>query len=231
MKVFLYILTLFISDISYAQNNQQVLNLQYAVSATYLRDITEGKNLPPATVKLEGNLITNSTQSFYYEVPLYLQRYPNGELVIDQSVGHTFNLSTDTIQNIYYHHLDSTLLRMSFYQQGLNKQEFHRFNLNLERSKAKWRLMADTATINGFFCQRMQMDLAGGLYWDIWVHTDIQTPFGPKGIFYVPGLVVKAQLVPQDVLYELKTVKWLEVKDEKVFWPSVFNGQNFVQRN
>ncbi|MBK7097364.1 MAG: GLPGLI family protein [Sphingobacteriales bacterium] len=82
----------------------------------------------------------------------------------------------------------------------------------------KWTITAELKEINRFKCQSATTHLFGRDY-KVWFTTDVPVSFGPWRLVGLPGLVVEAHSLDQEVQFSLSSVSILE-KEEKIEAPS-----------
>lgn len=168
-----------------------------------------------------------------FNKPDYLKKYPEGRITYSNpNVGANFygvySLNMDTIININYKALDSSIWRYTNYTNVSNEQKPYSFNF--EPGFQQWEILNETKAIGGLSCQRARLKYPDGqLGWDLWFCPDIQVECGVSNIFGLPGLVVEANDLGASTRYELQYYNVEETFSDEVFWPVLFN-KPFVHR-
>ncbi len=84
-----------------------------------------------------------------------------------------------------------------------------RFEFTFNKSILNWSIQSDTATINGYFCQKATCTY-GKRNWDAWFTTEIPVSDGPFVFNNLPGLIVKMVDSRQHYIFNLTGVKQLK---------------------
>ena len=210
--------------------NSQTLEAHYKVqqSVNISSDPTRSKTL---TLEYDGYLYRSDGKYIYFQKPLYLNKYPSGEII--ESSGNAYNIYTltmDTIQRIVYSNTDSMIVRRLL--DGGN-DDLKEFSVRcFEWGSFEWQLLPETKIINGLLCQRAQQYNPGNpkeLIWDVWFCPDINIGFGPLNIRDIPGLVVEAESFTMQETYVLQSYNANISIPDCFFWPKEFDHAKFTK--
>lgn len=179
----------------------QTLVARYSIS----KPVVGPENKILATLTSVGYLFRDGGRYLYYEKPNYLDKYPDGTIVIQTDASHSsvYNVCMDTLQFIHYTNTDSlfTVHRPHYnsatHAAGVNyKQQY-------EADYFTWVILPETKVISGIKCQKATMSIRGNLQWVIWFTPKVKVQCGVNGTIGVPGLIVEAECPPLKTSYEL----------------------------
>lgn len=179
----------------------------------------------------EGFLYKSEGKHIYFQKPLFLNKYPTGNLVFEQTGQvYLYPLWLDSIQRISYNNTDSLIFRTRNDMSGENaKNDYYvrRFELGVH----EWKLLPETKEINGLFCQRAKYfdPVSNELMWDVWFCPNIEINYGPGGIRDLPGMVVEASNLITKESYYLESYNNSDSIPNNVFWPDEFNNAVFIK--
>jgi len=210
--------------------NSQTLEAHYKVqqSLNISFDPTRSKTL---TLEYDGFLYRSGGRYIYFQKPLYLDKYPSGEII--ESFSNVYNiypLEMDTIQRIRYNNTDSMILRERLDATSEDLKQF--IVRGFEWGSFEWKLLPETKMINGLLCQRAQQYNRGNpkeQIWDVWFCPDIMMNFGPLNIRDIPGLVVEAENLTIPESYVLQSYNANIPIPDSIFWPKEFDNAKFKQ--
>jgi len=179
-----------------------------------------------AKLKLQGYYYQHGNMSISYLKPLYLQDYPNGFIIFNESAEqtHGFEIVMDTVINIYYANFDSLIIRRRLNPSGKNPILTNSIT-QFEPGLFSWDIKPDTMLINGLLCQKATRNsrISGGVAWEVWFCPDIAAKSGAEEILDLPGLMVKGENKITHTTYELETYQIGVDIPKTVFWPAEFN--------
>jgi len=209
LKLALLFFTIITPAISLAQN----------ISATYTieRNVVVGSKT--VTLNLQGYYYKKGNKYIYWERPLYLSKYPNGEITVVNGENNLtyYALNKDSIQMLFFHDYDSLITRQGLYneyQRGITEYPFE-----ADRSN-EWIYEAKTKTINGLKCQ---LAINPG-QWRVWFCVDMPTKTSLHSLQGLPGLVVEADCLPTNEHYSLINYDMSTPIKEGIFTPDAFKG-------
>jgi GLPGLI family protein len=187
------------------------------IIATYNIERNVTFNGHVATLSLKGHYYKKGNNYIYWETPLYLLKYPKGEIEIaddDRSIT-IFRLNADTIQNLVYSDYDSLITR-----QGLSNQyENYITEFTFEENRSRpWIFETQTKVINGMKCQ-LAIDRD---QWRVWFCPDIPVKTNLIDLPGLPGLIIEADWLPVNEHFSLLTYDMPSSVDEKIFMPAIF---------
>lgn len=212
------VLFLIFINVLIGQVKGQTLEAKYSVSKEILMDI-DNKQTKIADIKSTGLLYRDKNRYIYYEKPDYLQKYPEGVVTVPTKSGTaSYALSSDTIQRLNFHDLDS-LVRI--YRPDIKVMGNDPYNVidKIGRVKFKIEYLDETKEINGLFCQKANLSISGYSQWIVWFAPSIPVDVNVFNIINLPGLVVEAEMVPLKIKYLLQTYEIGKSIDERIFHP------------
>lgn len=176
-----------------------------ALSAEYSCSIKYGTT--GISLDYTGKYFFYQNKSLSYLIPEYLEQYPNGRIQTKSSI---IILPADTIQSISYINLNSENVE---FINGKHQEEY-----SLTKNHFFWKVMDDTATISGLFCQKASWSNTnnGEPVGTVWFCANIPAPTTFNNIFGTPGLVVSieqpyfsaalrwvniSKSIPEDIMY------------------------------
>jgi GLPGLI family protein len=212
----------------------QNITAQYAVTIT--RTIQTGDQSNRAlALDYRGYLYMAGPKNIYFQRPLYLTKYPTGQIVFNEKNNYTINdLPMDTLQLLGSMNSDSMLLRTRDDGIGLEPQKREFTMRRFEMGTSNWTILPEVKIINGLQCQHAFLygqSAAGDkiTYWDVWFCPEIPIQYGPVHILGLPGLVVEAS--SETALVNIKLLSYTLNANipDTVFWPQEFVGATFKE--
>jgi len=186
------------------------------IAATYVveKTIDLGKSI--ATLSITAHYYKKGNKYIYWEEPLYLSKYPKGEIEIAEGNNMTiFPLDTDNVQALVYYDYDSLITRQGLfnqYQHFLTEYPFE------EKRTEPWIFETETKVINGMKCQ-----LATDRHeWRVWFCPNITVKTSLVGLQGLPGMVIEAYCLPTNEHFTLSTYEMPATIDDKIFMPEIF---------
>lgn len=207
-------------------SNCQIQNIEakYRVTKTIYSTDISGNRKQVATLQYNGFLYQKKNRTLYYQRPLYLNEYPDGNIhiAVNDHYQMVIGLPMDTLYHLYYMDFDSLITRSRTELPGRGKE--WNIKQNFKRGSMTWKLLSDTKQVNGLKCQKATFTAPDGrLIYEVWFCSDVQTLSGPFSIRDLPGLVVEANCPVLDETYTLESYKTNLSLSDKIFWPDVFN--------
>lgn len=207
MKHFFYLITvLLFSNFAKGQN----YTLEYS-----FKDMLGNKN--NAQLIISGDESVFKVDSDLLSKDSMNESASNGtELVVKR-------INSDSLSTFSYSTRDSIFVRIP-YTQGREEE----FIYNFETQKLNWNITGETQEINGYTCQKANLDLHGRFY-HVWFTTEIPIKFGPFRLNGLPGMIVKVKVSLSSEDKRGRSWSLLTVKnqiDEEVF---DFYKQFFVE--
>jgi len=92
-----------------------------------------------------------------------------------------------------------------------------------ETEKISWKIKKDTATVNGFLCQKATGDFHGRAY-NAWFALKFPMNAGPYKFSGLPGLIVKVADTREHYSYELTAIEKLAAK-----MPVILNPEKYIR--
>lgn len=203
----------------------QNLEAHYKVTRIIFNTGMNGSRNKVATLEYSGFLYQKKNRTIYFQKPLYLSDYPDGNIHITVSAHNELliGLTMDTMQHVYYMDFDSLVTRSRVELSGLNSKEWN-LKQRLNKGIMTWQLLPDTKEVNGLKCQKATFSAPGaGLQWEVWFCPDINALAGPFTIRDLPGLVVEAYSPVFDENYTLESYNTSISLPNSTFWPDLFN--------
>lgn len=222
MKLLYLLLISLITSKAIAQN----ITAKYAVTETIYYTDKNGNKAAAPILKFDGFFYGNGHTYISFLKPLYLNDYPDGSIIVEQSPDNVFRsvgLIMDTIQGIDYNSLDSLIYRCRFQKnpEGLTSNTKFDFELGYQ----KWEILPETKTIQGLQCQRAKRyDPYRGnmLVNDVWFCADLTVPVSFDNCLGLPGLIVEGTNLGTNTFYELQYYNLNMAIPEQIFWPNEF---------
>lgn len=207
------------------QTTAQDFQAKYIVQKDMFGQMPNGTQEKITTLEYEGFFFKKKNKFLYYKKPLYLSKYPEGQISISNqaNVYQNFEIYMDTIQSISYKDMDSLLWKYRFDLTGTGNVT-ENYVQAFEPGFQEWQFHSETKTINGLKCQKATRDVAGKISWEVWFCPDIPMATNISNIFDLPGLVVEAENFSLNERYALDSYSLnAEVSD------SVFSLKEFEQ--
>lgn len=200
----------------------QTLQAKYVITTTVKAPLPAGgeKQIP---LTYSGQLYRKANRYIYFEKPDYLNKYPDGEIVIIEGNNtSTIDLGKDTMQGVCYMDYDSSIIRWrDSYVPGYLSNHVQHFDSSLFAWATKrWQLEDETKEINGLTCRKARIEKQ----WVAWYCPDIPMQFGISNARGgLPGMIVEADRLADNKHYVLESYTTGGNIDDRIFWPALFN--------
>ena len=226
MQQFLYIV---IFVLLRCTASSQIFEAKYAVKQSL--SLSFENTVIPYELNFEGFTYYSGNKFIYYQKPLFLKEYPEGEKVFKSPTNNYAigNIGIDTIQRITYRNLDSLMAYIKVGSANDNTQFYTKYFFEI--GARVFKLLPDIKIINGLHCQHASLydsNDTSKVMVDIWFCSDIEINFGPADISDVPGLIVYANYYNTFEVFQLTSYKYNPDVTDSIFWPSEFSYANFT---
>lgn len=220
--IFLYVL--FLNSLSTFGQSQNIKAVYKVTKIVYCTDIN-GNRKEVTSLQYTGFLYQKNNRTIYYQKPLYLKEYPDGNVHIAVNANYQMliGLPMDTLQHVYYMDYDSLITRSRTELPGATNKEWN-VKQPFKRGGMTWKFFPDTKEVNGLKCQKATFTaLDGRLIYEVWFCSDIPVLAGPFTIRGLPGLGVQAVCPVLDETYTLESYNTNISPPDSILWPDVFN--------
>jgi GLPGLI family protein len=193
----------------------------YEVKRAIYSPNVSGINKRAEVLKYQGHIYSQNMKSIYFEKPLYLEKYPNGEIVTyykDNERG-ILDICIDSLQYINYFDLETNarITRTNVGKfLGYNYVDTVRIinNVYLPQNEQK--------EINGLKCQKFIVGQPADPDWTLWICLDIPLQF--NFIYpYSPGLIVEGYNKDNNIEMRLVNYNLNENIKDIIFKPRQFD--------
>jgi len=185
-------LVLFASFLAGTSLKAQVYKVRYQQTLDFY-DETEKSSSAWAAINYEGRLFFDQSAATYY----YGDQKNSQKLEDGLNVRY---LSGDNIGFIY----NRVNQRNLIYSRELLKDK--PFIIEESVPEISWRLTGSSTEIGGYTCQSAEGDFRGRTY-KVWFTFDIPVPYGPWKLGGLPGLILEAESVDGEVLFNFASLQ------------------------
>ena len=201
MKKIVFLLSVFLSSLSYTQNGQAYYQKQLESSTDSIDDGYMRKALKSLQTR-QYKLMFNNTEAVYDEV--------KGLDINQNPVVEAFVQGISEFSGKVYFNLSKKII--------LNKKVISDQTFLIEKKKIDWILSKDTLKIDNYLCYKATttrvIENAEGIHKlevAAWYAPDIPLPYGPDGYGGLPGLIL--QLNNNGTITSLKRIEFMNHVD------------------